>query len=242
MAHGLVRKISPQFSNWVQQRGDSPRWGVASSHFGLPGIVNAPMYLIGIAGGSGSGKTTFSKKIISRVNHPDVVLLSQDSYYLSSPAQTLKVHGEANFDHPEAFDWPLLRDHLSQLKKGIDVAVPVYDYKTSRRLSETHPVGPAKVVILEGIFTLWDEPLRALFDTKVYLHVEADIRFIRRLHRDVRERGRTHDEIIRRYYDTVRPMHQLFLEPTRKYADLVVGEESDVAADILAARIRELLK
>ena len=200
------------------------------------------MYLIGIAGGSGSGKTTFSKKIISRVNHPNVVLLSQDSYYLSTPSSMLKIQGEANFDHPEAFDWPLLRDHLSQLKQGSDVDVPVYDYKTSRRTTEVHSVGKPKVVILEGIFTLWDQALRDLFDLKIYLHVEADIRFIRRLHRDVRERGRTHDEIIRRYYDTVRPMHQLFLEPTRKYADLIVGEESDVAADILAARVKELLK
>lgn len=199
------------------------------------------MYLIGIAGGSGSGKTTFAKKIIQRVNHADLILLSQDSYYLSTAAAHLKLHGEANFDHPEAFDWPLLRDHLLRLKQGEQVAVPVYDYKTSRRTDETHAVGPAKVVILEGIFTLWDQELRDLFDAKIYLHVESDIRFIRRLHRDVRERGRTHDEIIRRYYDTVRPMHQLYLEPTKKYADVVVGEESDVAADILAARIRELL-
>lgn len=199
------------------------------------------MYLIGIAGGSGSGKTTFAKKIIQRVNDPGVVLLSQDSYYLSSPSTTHRVHGEPNFDHPEAFDWPLLRDHLTRLKQGFEVAVPGYDYKTSRRTSETHTVGPAKVVILEGIFTLWDEELRGLFDAKIYLHVEADIRFIRRLHRDVRDRGRTHDDIIRRYYDTVRPMHQLFLEPTRKYADLIVGEESDVAADILTAKVRELL-
>ncbi len=199
------------------------------------------MYLIGIAGGSGSGKTTFAKKIIQRVDHGDVVLLSQDSYYLSAPSAQHRVHGEANFDHPEAFDWPLLRDQLAQLKQGQPVSVPVYDYKTSRRTTESITVGPAKVVILEGIFTLWDQELRDLFDLKVYLNVEADIRFIRRLHRDVRERGRTHDEIIRRYYDTVRPMHQLFLEPTRKYADLIVGEESDVAADILAARIRELL-
>ncbi len=199
------------------------------------------MYLIGIAGGSGSGKTTFSKKIISRVNHADLLLLSQDSYYLSTAAAHLKLHGEANFDHPEAFDWPLLRDHLSRLKRGETVSVPEYDYKTSTRTGGTHTAGPAKVVILEGIFTLWDQELRDLFDAKIYLHVEADIRFIRRLHRDVRERGRTHDEIVRRYYDTVRPMHQLYLEPTRKYADVIVGEESDVAADMVAARVRELL-
>ncbi len=200
------------------------------------------MYLIGIAGGSGSGKTTFSKKIIQRVNDPELILLSQDSYYLSTAASHLKMHGEANFDHPEAFDWPLLRDHLSRLKRGESVSVPEYDYKTSSRTGGSHIVGPGKVVILEGIFTLWDQELRDLFDAKIYLHVEADIRFIRRLHRDVRERGRTHDEIVRRYYDTVRPMHQLYLEPTRKYADVIVGEESDVAADMVSSRVRELLK
>lgn len=199
------------------------------------------MYLVGIAGGSGSGKTTFAKKIIQRVQHPNVILLSQDSYYLPSPAAHLKVHGEANFDHPESFDWPLLRDHLTKLKAGEPIAVPVYDYKTSSRTSEVQSVGPCQIVLLEGIFTLWDEPLRDLFDLKIYLHVEADIRFIRRLHRDVKDRGRTHDEIIRRYYDTVRPMHQLFLEPTRKYADVIVGEESDLAADLVTARVRELL-
>lgn len=199
------------------------------------------MYLIGIAGGSGSGKTTFAKKIISRISNPSVVLLSQDSYYLPAPSPNLKVHGESNFDHPDAFDWPLLQDHLTRLKNGESVAVPVYDFKTSRRTPETIKTGPAQVTILEGIYALWNETIRNLFDVKVYLNVEADIRFIRRLHRDVRDRGRTHDEIIRRYYDTVRPMHQLYLEPTRKYADLIVGEESDVAADILSARIRELL-
>lgn len=199
------------------------------------------MYLIGIAGGSGSGKTTFAKKIIQRVSEDGVVLLSQDSYYLPSPVSHLKIHGEFNFDHPEAFDWPLLRDHLSKLKNGEKVAVPTYDYKTSSRSSETQIVGPARVVILEGIFTLWDQELRDLFDLKVYLHVESDIRFIRRLHRDFKDRGRTHDEIVRRYYDTVRPMHQLYLEPTRKYADIIIGEESDVAADVLAARVREMI-
>lgn len=198
------------------------------------------MYLIGIAGGSGSGKTTFARKIIQRVNDPSVVLLSQDSYYLPAPSPNLRVHGEANFDHPDAFDWPLLREHLAALKAGEQVAVPVYDYKTSRRTPETIITGPAHVVLLEGIYTLWDRELRDLFDVKVYLHVESDIRFIRRLHRDVRERGRTHDEIIRRYYDTVRPMHQLYLEPTRKYADIIVGEESDIAAEVLSARVNEL--
>ena len=201
------------------------------------------MFLIGIAGGSGSGKTTFAKKILEKVPADalgKVALLHQDSYYLASPATHLRVHGEPNFDHPDAFDWPLLKDHLARLKMGEAVDTPVYDFLTNRRTSETIPVGPCTTVLIEGIFTLWDVELRDLFDLKIYLNVEADIRFIRRLHRDARERHRTLDNIIRQYYDTVRPMHHEFLEPTRQYADLVVGEESDVAAEVVAAQIKDL--
>ena len=198
------------------------------------------MYLVGIAGGSGSGKTTFAKKVIHHVSDPDVILLSQDSYYLSAPPTDLTVRGEFNFDHPDAFDWPLMRDHLKRLKAGERVAIPVYDFKTSRRLSETHLVGPCKTIVMEGIYTLWDACIRELFDIKVYLNVDSDIRFIRRLHRDVRERGRTLDSIIRQYYDTVRPMHHEFLDPTRQYADLIVGEETDIAAETLAARVQQM--
>jgi uridine kinase len=199
------------------------------------------MHLIGIAGGSGSGKTTFAKKVLSRVNDARVVLLSQDSYYLPAPPPKLRVHGEPNFDHPDAFDWALLREHLQKLKSGESIPVPVYDYNVSRRTDQTERVGPCGAIIMEGIYTLWDADIRDLFDIKVYLNVEADIRFIRRLHRDVRERGRTLDGIIRQYYDTVRPMHHEFLEPTRQYADLVVGEETDIAAQVLAARVRQLV-
>ncbi len=199
------------------------------------------MYLIGIAGGSGSGKTTFTQKIMQRVSHPEVALLHQDSYYLSVPPPDLKVHGEPNFDHPDAFDWALLHEHLERLKAGETVATPVYDYKSNRRTDETVLVGPCRAVLLEGIFTLWDPAVRNLFDLKVFLNVDADIRFIRRLHRDVRERGRTLDSIIRQYYDTVRPMHHEFLEPTRAFADLVVGEETDIGADVIAARVRQLV-
>ncbi len=174
-------------------------------------------------------------------NDPGLALLHQDSYYLATPPSHIRVHGEPNFDHPDAFDWPLLREHLEALKAGKQVEVPIYDYKISRRTSQTEKVGPCKTVLVEGIFALWDNGIRSLFDARVYLNVEADIRFIRRLHRDVRERGRTLDGIIRQYYDTVRPMHHEFLEPTRQYADLIVGEETDIAADMLAARIRQIL-
>lgn len=198
--------------------------------------------MIGIAGGSGSGKTTFAKKVLQRVAHPSVVLLHQDSYYLKSLPESIHVDGKPNFDHPEAFDWPLFRDHLLRLKKGEAVQVPLYDYKQCTRLKETETVGPCKVILVEGIFTLWDAEIRELFDAKFFLHVDADIRFIRRLHRDVRERGRTLDGIIRQYYDTVRPMHREFLEPTQSYADIIVGEETDIAADLLAAKVSERIR
>jgi uridine kinase len=199
------------------------------------------MFLVGIAGGSGSGKTTFAKKVLARVDDPAVALLHQDSYYLPSPPSNLRVHGEPNFDHPDAFDWALLREHLTRLKNGEQVEVPVYDFRTSRRQVETTTVGPCSVILMEGIFTLWDAEIRGLFDVRAFLHVDADIRFIRRLHRDVRERGRGLDSIIRQYYDTVRPMHHEFLEPTSQYADIVVGEETDIAADVLAARVRQVI-
>jgi uridine kinase len=200
------------------------------------------MFLIGIAGGSGSGKTTFAKKVIQQVGHPGVGRLSLDSYYLPSPPQDLTINGEPNFDHPGAFDWPLLGAHLSRLKAGERIEMPSYDFKTSRRSGDSIPLGPCQAVILEGIFTLWEQAIRELFDIKVYLNVEADIRFIRRLHRDVRERGRTLDSIIRQYYDSVRPMHHEFLEPTSQYADLIVGEETDIAAEVLAARVRQVVE
>ncbi len=200
------------------------------------------MFLVGIAGGSGSGKTTFSRKVLSKVSHENasqVALLHQDSYYLPSPPFDLRVHGEPNFDHPDAFDWVLLRDHLARLKRGEQILVPVYDFQLSCRTSRTERIGPCKTILFEGIFALWDAEVRSLFGLKIYLNIEADIRFIRRLHRDVRERGRSLDNIIRQYYDTVRPMHREFLEPTQQYADLIVGEETDVAGEVVAARVNE---
>ena len=199
------------------------------------------MFLIGIAGGSGSGKTTFAKKILKspKVDSAHVALLHQDSYYRAAPPTDHLVKGKPNFDHPEAFDWDLLKGHLLALKNGGTVEVPVYDFKTSTRTQQFQSVGPCKVILFEGIYTLWDVEMRELFDLKIYLHVDADIRFIRRLHRDVKERGRSLDSIIRQYYDTVRPMFHEYLEPTRQYADLIVGEETDIAAQVVSARVAQ---
>ena len=171
--------------------------------------------LIGIAGGSGSGKTTFARKLINKVELP-VTLFHMDSYYLpTQPERHFTKSGNPNFDHPEAFDWELLRNHLAQLKRGDDVHSPVYDFKTSSRTKDTELTKASGVVIFEGIFALFDSAIREMFDTKVFLHVDSDIRFTRRLNRDVQERGRSLDSIIDQYYETVRPMHQKFLEPSK---------------------------
>jgi uridine kinase len=199
------------------------------------------MYIIGIAGGSGSGKTTFTQKVLAQLNDPRVGVLHQDSYYLPRPPGHLKINDEPNFDHPEAFDWELLHSHLELARAGKKVECPVYDYKVSRRTSKTITLGPCKILIVEGIFALWDESIRNLYDVKFYLHVESDIRFIRRLFRDLKDRNRTLDDIIRQYYDTVRPMHNLYLEPTRQYAEVIVGEETDPAANLLASMIKQKL-
>ena len=201
------------------------------------------VYLVGIAGGSGSGKTTFAKKIMKRFETSDVALLHMDSYYLPVlPQSNYSKKGKPNFDHPDAFDWKLLTFHLEMLKKGHPVDSPVYDFQKSQRdISETEIIGPAKVVIFEGIFSLFSQEIRQILDIKCFLQVDADIRFTRRLHRDVHDRGRSLESVIDQYYETVRPMYQKFLDPQRQYADFIIGEETDKAAQILSSHINELL-
>ena len=199
------------------------------------------IYLVGIAGGSGSGKTTFAKKVMKGINSAQSLLLHMDSYYLNELPREIYTNGKPNFDHPNAFDWELLRQHLQDLKNGHSIESPIYDFTTSSRTGETETMGPCKVVLFEGIFTLYDQQIRDMLDIKCFLHVDSDIRFTRRLHRDVKERGRSLESVISQYYDTVRPMYQKYLEPQRQYADFTVGEETDVAALILSARIKEML-
>lgn len=197
--------------------------------------------LIGIAGGSGSGKTTFAKKVLKNINSPESCMLHMDSYYLpTQPKNNYTASGKPNFDHPNAFDWELLREHLRDLKAGLGIKCPVYDFATSSRTEEVEEIGPCRVVIFEGIFALYDQEIRKMLDIKSFLHVDSDIRFTRRLHRDVKERGRSLESVIAQYYDTVRPMYQRYLDPQRQYADFIVGEETDVASHILSARIKEL--
>lgn len=199
------------------------------------------MFLIGIAGGSGSGKTTFAQKLKQQSLAP-LSVLHMDSYYLpfdEIPEELRRGHHKANFDHPHAFDWKLLQEHISSLAQGKAIEVPNYDFTTSSRLESTTPLEPQKVLLLEGIFALFDKFIRDCFDVKAYLHVEADIRFTRRLHRDTQTRGRSVESVTDQYYATVRPMYKEFLEPQKEYADIIVGEETDVASSILAAKINE---
>jgi len=197
--------------------------------------------LIAIAGGSGSGKTTFAKKLINKANE-QITILHMDSYYLpDQPQKHFTSSGKPNFDHPEAFDWDLVREHIKSLKQGMPIHAPIYDFKTSSRTDSSETLSPSPVIIFEGIFSLFDEEIRKLADVKVFLHVDSDIRFTRRLNRDVGERGRSLDSVINQYYDTVRPMYQKFLEPQKQHADFIVGEETDVAASILSAKVNQYL-
>lgn len=200
------------------------------------------MYIVSICGGSGSGKTTFTDKVRSLLKE-DIAVIHMDSYYLPELPKELNFkNGRPNFDHPNAFDWKLLRKHISDLRDHKTIASPTYDFKKNSRLKKSIKVKPTKVVLFEGIFSLYDEEIRKMSDITVFLHVDSDIRFIRRLHRDVEERGRSLDSVITQYYETVRPMYLKFLDPQRQFADFIVGEETDVAASILASKINDLLK
>lgn len=185
-------------------------------------------YLIGIAGGSGSGKTTFALKVIEDLKDK-VSIIHMDSYYKNDlPAEI-----NNNFDHPDAFDWDLLIEHLKLLKSGKNINSPVYNFKTNSR-DEGHELVEAKdIVFIEGIYALYNPVVREQLDLKSFIQVEADIRLSRRLNRDFRERGRTYESIIKQYYQTVRPMHNKYIEPQKDHADFIVGEENSRAVNLL---------
>ena len=199
--------------------------------------------MIGVAGGTGSGKTTVAQEILRRAGTHQISLIQHDAYYRNLDDLPLAQRAMRNFDHPDALDNDLLISHLQELKVGRPVEIPVYDFTTHTRTAETQHVEAHRVVMVEGILIFADEALRRLMDVKIYVDTDADIRFIRRLERDIAERGRTMDSVIRQYLATVRPMHQEFVEPSKRYADVIIpeGGYNEVAMEMVAARIRVLL-
>jgi uridine kinase len=199
-------------------------------------------FVIGVAGGSSSGKTTVAERLAQLAGDEHLALIKLDSYYVEFHDTPLAERRAFNYDHPDAFDWPLLNDHLVALSAGAAIPVPVYDYVDFNRTGDVRIVHPAQIVVVEGILVLWEPTLRDRFDLKVFLDTDADIRFIRRLQRDVAERGRTPESVIAQYLDTVRPAHEQFIEPSKRYADVIIphGGLNRPALDVLLARVREL--
>ena len=201
------------------------------------------MLIIGIAGGTGSGKTTVVNQILNELPADEVCVISQDSYYKATNNLTYEERTKINFDHPRAIDFELLIEHISKLKSGKIIEQPIYSFVIHNRTKDTLKTHPRKVIIVEGILILNNEKLRDLFDIKIFVHADADERLIRRMRRDISERGRDIEEVLSRYQDTLKPMHQQFIEPTKNFADIIIPNDryNTVAIDIVRTVINERL-
>jgi uridine kinase len=199
--------------------------------------------VIGVAGGTGSGKTTVSEAILDRVGRNEIAYLQHDSYYKDRSHVPPEERAKANFDHPDALESELLAQHLRSLRAGHGVEVPLYDFTSHTRKAETVHVESRNVILVEGILIFAEKVLRDLMDVKVFVDTDADIRFIRRLQRDISERGRTVESVIRQYTETVRPMHLEFVEPSKRYADIIIPEGgfNVTAIDMIVARVKDLI-
>ena len=200
--------------------------------------------VIGIAGGSGSGKTTVAQTILNRVGADRIAFLQHDSYYKDLSGLPPTQHAAVNFDHPDSLETELLIEHIASLREGKPVEVPIYDFSTDSRTGRTFTISPHRVILVEGILIYTEAALRKLFDVKIFVDTDADLRFIRRLQRDISERGRSTESVIKQYLATVRPMHLEFVEPSKRYADVIIPEGGFNAAamDMVVARIEALLK
>jgi len=201
------------------------------------------MLIIGIAGGTGSGKTTVVNQILNEIPEREVAVISQDSYYKETPELSYEERTKINFDHPRALDFSLLVEHLKELRKGNVIEQPVYSFVTHNRTKDTVITHPTKVLIIEGILIFNNPELRDLCDIKIFVHADTDERLIRRLKRDIQERGRDMHEVLNRYQDTLKPMHQQFIEPTKNFADMIIPNDryNTVAVNIVRTVIKEKL-
>ncbi|HXT18630.1 MAG TPA: uridine kinase [Gemmatimonadaceae bacterium] len=197
-------------------------------------------FIIGIAGGSGSGKSTVARNVAQALHTETVAFIDMDAYYRNYATLTLDERRKINWDHPDAFDWELLIDQLGRLASGESIEKPVYDFVTHTRSDKTVVVPPAQVVVIDGILLFSDARVRDLCDVKVFVDADADIRLIRRIRRDIKKRGRPLDEVIEQYLTTVQPMHLQFVEPSKRYADLIVprGGHNAVAIEMIVAKIQ----
>ncbi len=202
------------------------------------------MLIIGIAGGSGSGKTTVVKGIIRQLPHAQVRVIAQDAYYRDQGNLTPEQRKQINFDHPSSIEFPLLVAHLKELMAGNTIEMPVYSYVTCTRSSETIRVEPAKVIVVEGILIFTHKQLRDLMNIRIFVDADADERLMRIIRRDINQRGRNFTEVLNHYARYVKPMHQVFIEPTKRYADIIIpqGGSNKIAIDMIAGRIRQRLQ
>jgi len=200
------------------------------------------VFVIGVAGGSGSGKSTIARNVVEVVGYSNVAYIQQDSYYYDMHHLPSEVRSKLNYDHLDSIDNDLLIKQLEQLKSGKSVKKPIYDFKTHSRLSQTEPVPAKKVILVEGILVLAHEKLRDMMDIKIFVDTDADIRLIRRISRDVGERGRSIESVVEQYMNTVRPMHEKFVDPCKKFADLIIpeGGHNQVAMDMLITKIKSI--
>tara|TARA_X000001036_G_scaffold421868_1_gene444171 strand:+ start:370 stop:1005 length:636 start_codon:yes stop_codon:yes gene_type:complete len=199
--------------------------------------------LIGIAGGTGSGKTSFAKELSSYFSKSDIVLIEQDSYYKDLANISIAEREKINFDHPNSIDFSLMTKHLESLKNGIQTKIPIYDFATHTRKKSTKTIDKHRIILLEGIFSLFNDKIRDMMNIKIYIDTPNDLRIIRRIKRDIDERNRTFESIIKQYYENVRPMHIKFVKPTKQYADIIIPmvSKNKIAIDILRSKIFDLI-
>lgn len=205
--------------------------------------ANNKPFVIGVAGGSGSGKSTVTREVLASIGPEMVAVVMQDDYYLDQSHMSPEDRRKTNYDHPQAFDWPLMVQHLKALRRGESIEMPEYDFAADNRSHKTITVKPAPVIVVEGLFALFDADLRKMMSLKIFVDTAADVRFIRRLQRDIAERGRSTESVIKQYLETVRPMHKQFIEPTKRNADVILPHGANgPAVDIITTKVVSLIR